>query len=195
MIRMEEDLRYPTPLSNRNSKWSDELLIDISWLQSTLMYVYKVVSFRETLKRFFLFPCNSYSKPCFSIPKAECFNLGTIHFLGWIFFVRGVALCPVGGLAASPASVHSSSVAPLSCDQEKCLQTLTNGPWGAKSPEIDNHCPKATPAESPWWGPCVPTAQKAPALRVLASLPTDSAAAMWMEQRKESDLSSQIGWN
>ena len=56
-------------------------------------------------------------------------NLGTIEIPGWIILCcRAAVLCVVGCLAASLVSTHCTLVAPLSCDNQKYLQTLLNVP-------------------------------------------------------------------
>lgn len=40
-------------------------------------------------------------------------------------------------LAVYPQNAKSTH--PFSCDNQKCLPTLTDVPWGSKSPQIENH--------------------------------------------------------
>lgn len=64
----------------------------------------------------------------------------------WVgsFFVVcawGVAvLILVECLVATLASTHEMPVAPLTCDNQKCLQTLPSVPKEAQSPPVENHC-------------------------------------------------------
>lgn len=52
------------------------------------------------------------------------------------FFVVGTAPYIVGCLATSLVSIYQMPVAPppASCDNQKCLQTLSNIPWGKITP-------------------------------------------------------------
>lgn len=43
-------------------------------------------------------------------------------------------------LVATLASTHEMPVAPLTCDNQKCLQTLPSVPKEAQSPPVENHC-------------------------------------------------------
>lgn len=67
------------------------------------------------------------------------------HLTFWTkyFFVVRAALYVLGCLAESLASTRYVSVAtdlPTSCENQKCIQTLSNDSNGAKSPPVKNRC-------------------------------------------------------
>ena len=76
-------------------------------------------------------------------PRAGLFNLGTVDILGWIVLRGG--RCPVSRRTFSnilgPYPLDASSISPsFRYDNQNCLQTLPDVPWGMKLLLVAYHC-------------------------------------------------------
>lgn len=72
-------------------------------------------------------------------------NLGITDILCQVTLGCGAVLCTTGCLLSSIPDLYSlevSGTSPISHDNQNCLQTLPNVPWGVKLPTADKHCTK-----------------------------------------------------
>lgn len=117
-----------------------DLTIKLYYLKPHKLKITKI-SAKASLTIIVLFKYYIYSYPRKGQPRIQLRLLHPWHY--WhseldSFFVvsmKGRAiLCTVEGLAVSLTSTHWIPRAPTNCDNQKCLETFPNVPWGAKLP-------------------------------------------------------------
>ena len=77
-------------------------------------------------------------------PNVGFISLNKINTVGQILLLWGAGLCIMECLASLASTHQVPETLPFcSCDNQKCLQTLPDVPWGTKLSPVENHWPIA----------------------------------------------------